>query len=96
LQSLANRNAVSHDEVEAASINFETAKRKVDVLRSVAQAAYESGKADTQHAEELFEKGYATRGSVLSSRSNLKLLESILGASDPASDATPKTTPPRR
>jgi multidrug resistance efflux pump len=49
--ALGERNAVSQEEVFAAKINFQTAKRKVDLLAAIVRGAINASKADLEAAE---------------------------------------------
>jgi beta-lactamase regulating signal transducer with metallopeptidase domain len=83
---------IPSSEVDTAAINAETAQRKVNLLKAVAQTAYESAKAESQQAEQEFRAGEGSQRQLLAAQSTLKLLESILGAAA-ASDQRPSSDP---
>ena len=78
IERLIENKGVSPDEADTATINLETAQRKMELLRGIAEAAHETAKAELAWAERLYETGYAAQSEITAAGARLKVLQLIL------------------
>jgi beta-lactamase regulating signal transducer with metallopeptidase domain len=71
-------NNFSDTEKAVARVHVETANRKVQIFRSIAEAAAEAAKVDLEMAHLQFKKGMASRSAVVEAESRLRILQIIL------------------
>jgi len=64
--------------VRIAQVHVETAKRKMQIFRSIAEAALEAAKADFEFTSQQFNQGLVTRNTLIEAESRIKILQAIL------------------
>jgi hypothetical protein len=74
----ANQEKGDMAEVRIAKVNFETARRKVAIFRSIAEAAQDAAKSDLEIANQQVQTGLAPKTAVTEAESRLKILKVIL------------------
>jgi beta-lactamase regulating signal transducer with metallopeptidase domain len=84
---LSDRKVISQQEVNLAKLALSAAKRKEQLLRSIAEVAAASAAQEYERTTQLYKSGASTGSAATESRTRLDILKQILGTRPP--EATP-------